>query len=307
MAVYLLAGQPSSTNLALVDAWHRLGVEAMLIQPPEAPWRVQAVDTVLARLDVVPSLDGVETGLRQLRRLERRGVRVFNSPSALVAMHDKLETAQVLSRHGVPNPAAAYVTEHDPVRPIELPVVLKPRFGSWGVDVVRCESEAEYERCLESFQTRSWFRRHGALVQELVPPQGYDLRLLVVRGEVVGAIERVAAPGDWRTNVSLGAVRRRVMPPPEAIAAALAAAAAIGSDFVGVDLLPGPGGGYLVLELNGAVDFTPAYSFDGQDVFERVAMLLAREEEPPLAQIPRMSAADVVALADPGAEIEDAG
>jgi [lysine-biosynthesis-protein LysW]---L-2-aminoadipate ligase len=313
MAIYLLAGQPSRTNMALVDAWQQLGVDAMLLRPAEARWRVQATDTVLARLDVVASLDGVEPGLRELRRLERRGVRVFNSPSALRAMHDKLETAQVLSRHGVPNPATKHVTDDDPSRGIELPVVVKPRFGSWGRDVIRCEDEAEYELCMEDLRTRPWFRRQGAIVQELIEPLGRDLRIIVARGEVVGAIERVAAPGDWRTNVALGAVRQQVTPPPEAMAAALAAAGAIGGDFIGVDLLPLPGGGYVVLELNGAVDFTSAYSLDGHDVFDRVAMILAQEETPVLAEIPLLAAADGVAGSPPplgigqGAEIEDVG
>src|SRR5262245_36675011 len=313
MAIYLLAGQPSGTNMALVEAWQRFGVDAMLLRPAEARWRVHATDTVLARLDVVASLDGVEPGLRELRRLERRGVRVFNSPSALRAMHDKLDTAQVLCRHGVPSPATKHVTDGDPSREIPFPVVVKPRFGSWGRDVTRCKDDAEYDQCLEVFRTRPWFRRQGAIVQELVEPLGRDLRIIVARGEVVGAIERVAAPGDWRTNVALGAVRQRVTPPPEAIAAALAAAAAIGGDFIGVDLLPLPGGGYVVLELNGAVDFTSAYSLDGQDVFERVALILAREEVPGLAEIPLIAAADGVGGNAPplglgqGAEIEHAG
>jgi hypothetical protein len=43
---------------------------------------------------------------------------------------------------------------------------------------------------------------------------------------------------------------------------------------VGVDLLPTPNGGFLVLELNGAVDFRPVYA-PMRDVFsETVAALL---------------------------------
>jgi glutathione synthase/RimK-type ligase-like ATP-grasp enzyme len=48
---------------------------------------------------------------------------------------------------------------------------------------------------------------------------------------------------------------------------ARAAAAASGLDLVGVDLLPTGPGGFCVIELNGAVDFRPAYSFPGRNVF----------------------------------------
>ena len=62
---------------------------------------------------------------------------------------------------------------------------------------------------------------------------------------------------------------------PKPAELALAAAAAVGdADLVGVDLLPLPDGGYSVLELNGAVDFTAEYSLDGTDVFRAVASMI---------------------------------
>ena len=76
---------------------------------------------------------------------------------------------------------------------------------------------------------------------------------------MIGAVKRIARPGEWRTNVALGAVRVRVDPSPAACELAIAAAAAIGADLVGVDLLPTGPGRYVVLELNGAVDFAPVY------------------------------------------------
>jgi hypothetical protein len=48
------------------------------------------------------------------------------------------------------------------------------------------------------------------------------------------------------------------------------------TDFVGVDFLPDGNGGWVVLEVNGAVDFTPQYGFDGERFFERVLDTLMR-------------------------------
>jgi glutathione synthase/RimK-type ligase-like ATP-grasp enzyme len=125
---------------------------------------------------------------------------------------------------------------------------------------------------------RRWFRRHGVLVQELLPTHGRDLRLLVARGEVVGAGERIAAPGEWRTNVSLGGSKRAVDPPSRARELATAAAAAVAGDLVGVDLLPLDSGDYAVLELNGAVDFDDRYALGG-DLYLRTAQALGLANE----------------------------
>jgi glutathione synthase/RimK-type ligase-like ATP-grasp enzyme len=68
-------------------------------------------------------------------------------------------------------------------------------------------------------------------------------------------------------------------PPPLAKALALAAARAARTDLVGVDLLP-TRNGFVVLELNGAVDFRPLY-LDTGDVFaEAVAALVGDAVEP---------------------------
>jgi glutathione synthase/RimK-type ligase-like ATP-grasp enzyme len=87
-------------------------------------------------------------------------------------------------------------------------------------------------------------------------------------------VKRIAPVGEWRTNVALGARREPVVPPPEACSIALAAAAAIGGDLVGVDLLPADVGTWVVLEVNGAVDFTSAYSL-GDDVFAMASAAFA--------------------------------
>jgi len=141
----------------------------------------------------------------------------------------------------------------------------------------------------ELLSGRPWFRA-GAVAQEFVPPRGYDLRLVVAGGRVVGAVRRVAAPGEWRTNVALGASRAATVPPAAAIELALAAAETAGLDLVGVDLLPDGRDGYVVVELNGAVDFNREYRLLG-DPFAVAAAALCRRARR-LADLPgRLQAA----------------
>jgi RimK family alpha-L-glutamate ligase len=274
MRLALIACRPSATNDALALAggddarWERL-------TPQQALDVLRPGDAALGRLDVLPALDGIDDGLWALGALAARGVHVLNDPAALLASHDKLLTARLLRRHGLPHPRTAHVRDGRPKLPFSGPVVVKPRFGSWGRDVRLCEDRASFAAVLAEVRRRGWYRRHGALVQELVRPQGYDLRVVVAAGRVVGAAYRIAAEGEWRTNVALGGVRRPVPEPPAGAAAlSLAAARATGAALVGVDLLPDGRGGWVVLELNGAVEFTAEYASWG-DVFEETADALA--------------------------------
>jgi glutathione synthase/RimK-type ligase-like ATP-grasp enzyme len=140
-----------------------------------------------------------------------------------------------------------------------------------------CTSAAELERHIASIEGHRWFRSCGAIVQSLVPPSGFDLRLVVARQRVVGAVLRVSAAGEWRTNVALGAQRVATVPPADAIRLALNAAGAVNGSLVGVDLLPA-GDGWVVLEVNGAVEFTAEYSLES-DVFAAAAEALAGRAE----------------------------
>jgi RimK family alpha-L-glutamate ligase len=265
----VVLGRATETNRALADAFSALGYWGVVFGPAEAT-QLGEGDLALGRIDVVPSLDGVEAGLWQLPILERRGAHVLNGPVALLAAHDKLLTALLLGRAGIAQPRTAHVRDVS-VPAFPPPYVVKPRFGSWGRDVYRCETAGELVTRLEALRERSWFRRQGALVQALVAPNGRDLRVVVAGGRVVGAVERIAAPGEWRTNVALGAFRRRTQISTSARVLALRAVAALKLDLAGVDLLTDDTGRHLVLEVNGAVDFTVDYA---DDVFGAAARAL---------------------------------
>ncbi len=245
-----------------------------VLSPAQAVARLHPGDVALGRIDVDSSLQGVEPGLWALDALALRGVTVLNRRPALVASHDKLATAEALTRAGLPHPETEPIARGLPAPRLEPPLVLKPRFGSWGRDVVLCSTEDELTAAAVRARLRVWFNTSGGVVQRLVPPRGFDLRVVVAGGQVIGAVKRVAAPGEWRTNVALGARRIPAIPPQAACALALAAAEAVGGDLVGVDLLPTGTDDWTILEINGAVDFTNAYAPAG-DVFAaaRAALL----------------------------------
>jgi RimK family alpha-L-glutamate ligase len=271
--VGLLGGRANPTTLRLVDSWRSLGVDARLVTGPELAC-LGPGDVAIGRLDVLPGLDGVEPGLFDLLVLERRGIVVRNSAAAVLAAHDKLRTARSLAAARIPQPRTTWVRSADDPIEIHAPLVVKPRFGSWGKDVHRCASESEARALLRDLSTRSWFRRHGAIVQELVPPTGRDLRVLVAGGRVIGAVERAAAQGEWRTNVSLGGTKARVEIGPHVEGLALATMRALGCDLAAVDLVPTPGYGVVVLEANAAADFDDTYVAPERDADAEVAQAL---------------------------------
>jgi RimK family alpha-L-glutamate ligase len=272
--IAIIAHTASRTNLGLASAAPP-GLHAVVVDPDGAVKELRRGSAALGRLDVLHTVDGIEPGLGALELLEARGVTVLNSATALRLAHDKLATAVALGSANIPHPTTRLVDRVGRA-PLPFPLVLKPRFGSWGRDVVMCSDAHEYEHALRTLASRPWFGITGAVVQDLVPPLGHDLRVLVSCGEVVGAVRRVAAPGEWRTNVALGATREPVEPSPAACELAQASAAALRADLVGVDLLPVAPGCFVVIEVNGAVDFGPEYAPAG-DVYAHAMRALTRK------------------------------
>jgi RimK family alpha-L-glutamate ligase len=289
--VWILGNARNETNVDLVDRWSAAGVAASLLAPVDVGALVRRGDVVVGRIDVRRTIDGVEPGLLALVAAERRGARVVNSAAAILRAHDKLLTARALVRAGVPHPRTVHVRPGAPI-PLPLPFVVKPRFGSWGVDVFRCDEPCDVARVFALIAGRPWFRRQGAIVQELVPPGGYDGRVLVAGGAVAGGERRVAATREWRNNISLGGAHVPAEPTREEKLLARAAAAALGGDFLGVDLLPTRSGS-TVLEANAAVEFGHGYSLDGVDVFGAAAAALGLQ--------PRVARAAEAVLQHPAA------
>jgi RimK family alpha-L-glutamate ligase len=289
--IAVLGSFSNAGTCRLVERWRALGLDANLV-PASSASRLRTGDVAIGRLDVRQSLDGIEPGLLELFLLERRGIDVRNGAGALLAAHDKLRTATLLRAACIPHPRTWHLGADDAFR-LSPPLVLKPRFGSWGTDVRRCTTLNEVRDYLRETRSKPWFARHGVLVQEEIPSCGRDLRVLVAAGRVIGAVERRSAPGEWRTNISCGGSSEPTTVPDLAGELAATAAAAIDADLVGVDLLPVGPDRWVVVEVNGAIDFDESYSFPSTDVYAAAAEALGLTEGVASAERTRLHRASV--------------
>ena len=222
-------------------------------------------DAVLARIIPNGSLEQLIYRMDALHWIEERGVPVMNSPRAIERTIDKFYTTALLQEAGLPTPETVVCEGTADAMAAVLAmgdVIVKPIFGSMGHGMVRVSDPDVAFRVVRSLeQMRAVF-----YVQRAVDHDGRDVRVFVVGGTVLGAIERRASDGDWRTNVSRGGSARPFELPPEWARLALCAAAAVGADYAGVDLLPSRDGTVFVLEVNGIPGWQGLQRATGLDV-----------------------------------------
>jgi RimK family alpha-L-glutamate ligase len=220
---------------------------------------------VLARIIPGGSLEQIIYRVDALHWLERRGVVVLNSPRTIERCVDKFYTDALLREAGLPTPETVVCERADEAMiavSSMRDVVIKPLFGSMGHGLVRVsDPDVAYRVARSLEQIKAVF-----YVQRAIDHGGRDLRVFVVGGRVLGAIERQAPDGQWRSNVSRGATARPIGLSREWEDLALRAANEVGADYAGVDLLPAPDGGVYVLEVNGIPGWQGLQRATGVDV-----------------------------------------
>jgi RimK family alpha-L-glutamate ligase len=230
-------------------------------------------DAVLARIIPSGSLDQIIYRVDALHWLEERGVPVLNSPRAIERSVDKFYTTALLHEAGLPAPETVVCERAgDAMLAVQQmgDVVIKPIFGSMGHGLVRVSDPDVAFRVLRALeQLRAVF-----YVQQAVDHAGRDIRVFVVDGRAIGAIERRAPAGDWRTNISRGGAAAAIELRDTWADYAVRAAAAIGADYAGVDLLPDRDGAVFVIEVNAIPGWQGLQRATGLDVAGAVAECL---------------------------------
>jgi [lysine-biosynthesis-protein LysW]--L-2-aminoadipate ligase len=188
--------------------------------------------------------------------LEAQGVTTVNRAEVIGVCGDKARTSLLLAAAGLRTPRT--VVALTPEAALEaacklgFPVVAKPLAGSWGRLVTVLRDQQEAQAVLEHRAALPSPQQHVVYLQELIVKPGRDIRVLVAGDDVIGASYRYGV--EWRTGVASGATSRPCPLSPELTSLALGAARAVGGGVLGIDLVEGPDGLY-VLEVNHTPEF----------------------------------------------------
>lgn len=305
MEVWILYGEDieSTADLAFevrrfIAEAPKMGIDLKVFRPAQFDLLVteEDRDSILIDGDLVPLPDFCYPYLAHgdrsyfslsiVRQLERLGVKVFNKASTIETVADKLHTHQVLAENGMPTPAtmlAKFPVDIDLIeRTIGFPVVVKTLLGSNGSGVFLIENASAFHDLMELIGETN--PNIQLIFQKFVAhSKGRDLRLFVVDGEVIAAMERKARDGGFKANYSAGGSVKAFMPDEAAIDLAVRTAKVLDIQVAGIDLLF-TDNGYTICEANTFPGFKGLEQATGINVPEKIFQAMQRHLD---AAVPR--------------------
>lgn len=202
---------------------------------------------------IIPRIGANRTfyGTAILRQFETMGTYTINSSLAITRSRDKLRSQQLLVMKGVNMPATGFAHAANDLNDlIDLvggpPLIIKLVEGTQGVGVVLAETRKAAESVT---QTLRGLNANIILQEYIAESKGSDIRCFVVGDKVIAAMQRKAAPGDFRANIHRGGVAESIRITKHERDAAIKAAKIMGLGLAGVDLIRSKRGP-LILEIN---------------------------------------------------------
>lgn len=144
-------------------------------------------------------------GLGLVQVFEQAGSFVINSAEAMRFCQNKLATALSFERHGIPSPRTAFVNNEESidlaVKKIggKFPMIVKTLTGAEGIGVSKVESYESLKSVLQSL----WKFDAELIIQEYMEIK-FDVRTLVLNGNIIASAKRMKGNKDFRTNKALG-------------------------------------------------------------------------------------------------------
>ncbi|QBN20285.1 30S ribosomal protein S6--L-glutamate ligase [Flavobacterium nackdongense] len=263
LRIGLLASNPELySNKRIMEAGEMRGHEMHFLNIKECYMKLDAKTPeihyrggiILNQFDaIIPRIRPSITfyGCALTRQFEALNVFCLNSSTAITQSRDKLFSLQLLLQSGIDIPTTGFA--NSPLDTNDLiamvggpPLIVKLLEGTQGKGVVLAETKKAAESVINAFKSLN----ANILVQEFIKEaSGKDLRLFVVDGKVVAAIQREAMPGEFRANIHLGGTASVIKPTPGEKKIAIRAAKAMDLKVAGVDIIRSTKGP-LLLEVN---------------------------------------------------------
>jgi ribosomal protein S6--L-glutamate ligase len=237
--------------------------------------KLSNVDAIIPRIGASVTMYGAAV-VRQFEQMK-----VFSSveSQALVRSRDKLRSLQLMAKAGIGLPKTAFANTPDNIDHVlnhvgGAPVVIKLLEGTQGIGVILAETRNSAKSVIEAFMDV----KVEILVQEFIAEaKGADIRAFVVDGQIVGAMRRQGAEGDFRSNLHRGGKASLIELTPEEKATAMKAVKKLGLAIAGVDMLQSSRGP-LVMEVNSSPGLEGIEGATGVDIAGKIIEYCERNE-----------------------------
>jgi len=286
MKIGIVVSDPKDwTAQALLASFSRKGIDAFFLDFSELVASIgddlilQSCGVDLLDLDCLVVRDlgrrgAVDVSFRfeVLQALAEKGILVINPPEAIARAANKFATSRALQDRGVPTPKTIVTTSPDKAEEALQgfgKAVSKPLFGYKGRDILllRSGDQADLPRLRSIVQDQGLVYLQEFVATAAAPR---DIRAFVVDGKTLGAIFRIAPPGEWISNLARGGRALACPLTSELEDLAAKAARAAGAVYCGVDLLE-THHGLSVIEVNGTPSGKGIFEALGIDVTEAIA------------------------------------
>lgn len=234
---------------------------------------IDDLDAIIPRIGTSATTYGAAV----IRQFEAMGVYTTMGSEPLLRARDKLSCLQILSAQniGVPKTVVSnsyYATEDLMEELGGFPLIIKLVNGTHGIGVILAENKKTAQSILEAFYKGS----QKVMLQEFIEEaDGADIRVLIVDDEIVGVMERKAAPGEFRSNLHRGGTSKVITLSEHEAMIAKKAASAMGLKIAGVDMLRSSRGP-LILEVNASPGLEGIETTTGVDIARRIIELVEK-------------------------------
>jgi ribosomal protein S6--L-glutamate ligase len=268
-------------NRRLAEAAAQHGHKTILLHPYRL-WPVLVENkpgvsgqTDVETLDVVLPRQGATIGdscLAFIRHISLMGIPLVNDLDSILLARNQFQTLQVLAASRILVPDTLFVNSPEGFKPAiarlkGYPVVLKQVSGRQGKGVILVDNELHLDSAINDYLDK----RKGLLVQRFIPPAGRkDIRVLVVGGKIVGAMELKPKRGDFRANYHLNQIGRSKIMSAKLEQLALKAASQLGLEIAGIDFIVTQEGKVLVIEVNYSPGFKGMEATTGFDIAAKI-------------------------------------